>query len=278
MMQTEIKGASPSQKLVLSSGKYSAEKRKELAEDAKRDGYVILRQHFPVETLQKWADEFKKLSEVAAKGERGKGRFYLTLPFTGTWADPAIYEDPDVLAIVVHLVGDDPVFCQLATDTPVLGSEYQDIHRDTPPLFPELAHEVPCYQLAVNFPLCDCTVDPWNGPVEVAKGTHMLTSQQGQAMIAAGEVKLEPVEMKLGDVMIRDVRGLHRGTPNKTDVPRPMVVLGYSRKWLFRPEVQIEIPKAQLPLLSQNAKWLLRFNHTVDDVDITKEKYQTFLF
>ena len=50
---------------------------------------------------------------------------------------------------------------------------YQDIHRDTPPLFAELSHEVPMYQLAINFPLCDCTVEPWNGPVEIAKGTHI---------------------------------------------------------------------------------------------------------
>ena len=27
--------------------------------------------------------------------------------------------------------------------------------------------------------------------------------------------------------MVRDVRGLHRGTPNKTDKARPMVVVGY---------------------------------------------------
>ncbi|MBB5508233.1 hypothetical protein HDG35_004514 [Paraburkholderia sp. JPY681] len=32
--------------------------------------------------------------------------------------------------------------------------------------------------------------------------------------------------MELGDVMIRDVRALHRGTPNRTEAPRPMVVIG----------------------------------------------------
>ena len=32
--------------------------------------------------------------------------------------------------------------------------------------------------------------------------------------------------------MIRDVRHIHRGTPNFTDTPRPMVVIGYSRRWL----------------------------------------------
>ena len=58
------------------------------------------------------------------------------------------------------------------------------------------------------------------------------------------EARLEPVLMQLGDVMIRDVRGLHRGTPNRAGTSRPMVVIGYSRRWLFRPEVSIQIPKA----------------------------------
>ena len=245
--------------------------------------------------------------------------------------------------------------CQLATDTPVLGSEYlclstyvslyllfmslhlfiplptslcfslllplwilfccyfditkryQDIHRDTPPLFAELSHEVPMYQLAINFPLCDCTVEPWNGPVEIAKGTHIhsfsfisfhpsslslsclphcfpspffvatrwflphfisflifvffnmyfLThckhayertrSSEDQSRRSEfgttgneryAKPSLRPLSSPLfwsiylsyiivGDVMVRDVRGLHRGTPNKTDKARPMVVVGY---------------------------------------------------
>ena len=41
------------------------------------------------------------------------------------------------LAIVEQLFGADAVMCQLATDTPLLGSTTQDIHRDTLPLFPE---------------------------------------------------------------------------------------------------------------------------------------------
>jgi len=274
-----MSGASPSRGLVLPRGKYSSEQQQAFADDAKRDGYVILRNHYPQDTLKKWAEEFQILSDTTAKGDRGKGRYYITLPFDGIWADPTIFEDPDILAIVQHLVGEDPVLCQLATDTPILGSEYQEIHRDTPPLFPELSHETPAFQLAVNFPLCDCTVEPWNGPVEIAKGTHMYTKEEGQAKIKAGEVKLEPMEMKLGDVMVRDVRGLHRGTPNRTNIPRPMVVIGYSRKWLFRPEVQIEVPKSLLPDLSNNAKWLLRFNPIVDKLTPGgSERYQSFLF
>src|SRR3569623_2464573 len=108
------------------------------------------------------------------------------------------------MAVVEELVGADGVMCQLATDTPLMGSEYQDLHRDTQLLFPETGVESPPYQLAVNFPLVDVT--PENGPMEMAAGTHMISKRAGMARIASGEIALEPQYMKRGDVMIRDVR------------------------------------------------------------------------
>jgi hypothetical protein len=80
--------------------------------------------------------------------------------------------------------------------------------------------------------------------------------------------------------MIRDVRGLHRGTPNRTHTPRPMVVIGYHRRWLFRPEVSIRIPRATYDTLSERARFLLRFNpiiETLDDAPDT-EIYQSFAY
>ena len=168
--------------------------------------------------------------------------------------------------------------CQLATDTPLLGSDYQDTHRDTPPLFPETGRETPPFQLAVNFPLVDVTNE--NGPFEITRGTHMMSKEEGLRRIESGEVQLEPITMWLGDVMIRDVRGLHRGTPNRTNEPRPMVVIGYSRRWLFRPEVSIHVPRATLDTLSARARHLLRFNPIVDSLDDLPqtEIYQSFAY
>jgi hypothetical protein len=71
--------------------------------------------------------------------------------------------------------------------------------------------------------------------------------------LGSGEIKLEKLMMKTGDLMIRDVRAIHRGTPNRTDEPRPMCVIGYSRRWLFRPEVSVRIPRATWENLSEKA-------------------------
>jgi ectoine hydroxylase-related dioxygenase (phytanoyl-CoA dioxygenase family) len=266
------------------SARYSSAEIESFAEAALRDGYVVLPQHLRSSALDSWRAAFKPLLERHIEREghlknRGAHRYYVTLPFAPPFADPAIYEDDAILAIVERLVGSDAVLCQLATDTPLKGSQYQDLHRDAPPLFPEMVTETPPFQLAVNFPLVD--VNAANGPTEIAKGTHMIPKQEALRRLEAGEVQLTPVYMRAGDVMVRDVRGIHRGTPNTTDVPRPMVVLGYNRKWLFRPEVSIRVPRDALAALSPRARQLLRYNPIVQDVAAAAEEhegYQSFAY
>lgn len=250
---------------------------------ALRDGFCILRSHFSKAKIDAWREAFMPMlrDHIEREGHlrnRGPARYYVTLPFTAPFADPHFYEDADILAVVEGLVGEDPVLCQLAADTPLIGSDYQDVHRDAPPLFPEQEQETLPFQLAVNFPLVDVT--PENGPFEVARGTHMMTKAEGMRLLASGEVSLEPLTLAAGDVMIRDVRGLHRGTPNRTDEPRPMVVIGYSRRWLYRPEVSIRIPRQALDTLSERARRLLRFNPVVESLDdkSTTEVYQAFAY
>jgi ectoine hydroxylase-related dioxygenase (phytanoyl-CoA dioxygenase family) len=246
------------------------------------DGFCVLPEHFARSKMGAWLEAFSPLLERHVEREghrlnRGPGRYYVTLPFREPFADPAVFEDEDLLAVVRGLVGEDAQFHQLATDTPLLGSDYQDVHRDTPPLFPETGRETPPFQLAVNFPLVDVTEE--NGPFEVARATHMMPKEEGLRRIESGEVRLEPLTMRAGDVMIRDVRGLHRGTPNRTSEPRPMVVLGYGRRWLFRPEVSIRVPRAALETLSERARRLLRFNPVVESLDEGGEEvYQSFAY
>lgn len=264
-------------------GRYNRTEIEQFTRQVLTDGFCVLPEHFSAAKLAAWRESFAPLLEahIAREGHlqnRGPGRFYVTLPFVAPFAEPEFYEDEDVLAVVRGLVGDDAVMTQLATDTPLLNSDYQDIHRDTLPLFPETGRETPPYQLAVNFPLVDVTAE--NGPFEVARATHMMSKEEGMRRIESGEIALEPVTMRLGDVMIRDVRGLHRGTPNRSGEPRPMAVLGYGRRWLYRPEVSIRIPRATFETLSEQARYLLRFNPVVESLDdnADTEVYQAFAY
>lgn len=265
------------------TARYGSAQIKEFAQSVITDGFCVLPEHFSQEKLDQWRQKFLPLLEqhIAREGHlqnRGPARYYVTLPFTHPFADPSIYEDDDVLAIVEQLVGTDAVMCQLASDTPLHGSTIQDIHRDALPLFPETGQETPPFQLAINFSLVKVTMQ--NGPMEVARGTHMMSKEDGLSRLERGEVTLEPITMKLGDVLIRDVRGLHRGTPNYTSEPRPMIVIGYSRRWLYRPEVSIQIPRATFDNLSPRARHLLRFNPIVESLDdlAATERYQSFAY
>jgi hypothetical protein len=268
------------------TGKYSSAQLDEFAERFRQDGFVILPQHFPSEKLATWNDTFLALmQERIAKGTasaRGPQRYYISLPFTPPFADPAIFEDPDILYILRSVGGPDLVMPELATDTPLNGSEYQVIHRDFPqrsPDMPELDAAEP-FQFAVNFPLCDTTRE--NGPFEIARGTHLLTDARSNEMVKSGEAEraLEPLFMKRGDVMVRDVRALHRGTPNTTDTPRVMVVVGYNRSQHKRPQLRIFVPRATFEKLSEQAQQLLGVNPIVDSLDeaSNEELYSNLYF
>ena len=263
--------------------RYNKAEIEAFAHETLTEGVCILRDHLPRQLLSKWHEAFLPLlrSHIDNEGElqnRGPGRFYVTLPFIAPFADEVVFTDPDVLGIVEKLVGADFTMVQLATDTPLLGSEFQALHRDAPPLFPEMKLESPPFQLAVNFPLVDVTIE--NGPFEVAMGTHMMAKDRAFEAIETGEVALVPLLMQAGDLMIRDVRGIHRGTPNRTNEPRPMCVIGYSRKWLFRPEVSIRIPMHTWASLSPISKQMLRFNPRVESLDPNDghELYQAFAY
>jgi hypothetical protein len=270
----------------VASGRYSPLQIKQFADQLLSKGICILPQHFEPATIAAWREALLPLLEQRIQdgtaSARGPGRYYISLPFTAPFADPKIYEDPDVLAILNEVTGGDIVMPELACDTPFRGSEYQVVHRDYPqcsPDLPELDPALP-FQFGVNFPLCKVTVE--NGPFEIAEGTHAITDEAAQELIKSGQAErnLKPLLMEVGDIMVRDVRALHRGTPNNTAEPRPMVVVGYNRSGHKRPQLRIYIPREEYATLSERGKQLLRLNPVVDSLsDIpAAEDYSNLYF
>src|SRR5918911_2449666 len=86
------------------------------------------------------------------------------------------------------------------------GAQDQEVHRDYRPLF-EDSFVTPLYALAVNFPLVEVTQE--NGPFTMARGTHVLTRDEGMRRVESGEVPLERFRAQPGDVTIRTPLALH---------------------------------------------------------------------
>ena len=205
------------------------------ARNVREVGYTIIRQQLnrtAVEEIAKafWPIYDQHLEEIRTNPNRGPMRHYIQLPFQSPFYQSSIHGDPDIIAVVRLLIGEDAEMVQYASDTPAMGSVTQEWHGDVPQLFPEEPEHVPPPAIiTVNFPMVD--VGEKNGPFEIADATHKIPKSEALKKIDTGECLLRRLLMNVGDVLIRDPRCVHRGTPNTTEVPRPVAVLAFERSW-----------------------------------------------
>lgn len=84
----------------------------------------------------------------------------------------------------------------LSSDVASPGSSYQEFHQDAD-----------YFGLAVNIPLTNSSAD--NGATEIISKQDLKQTNK------------QTLALQLGDLSIRDIRTIHRGTPNKTSEHRP---------------------------------------------------------
>ena len=238
-------------------------------QEIRQDGYCILRGHFPADAVEACRVAFEPIAQAylvenADKPNRGPQRHYIPLPFRPPFYHPAFFNDDNVYTIVAGMLGEQMVIDQYASDTPFEGSAHQDVHADLQALFPERPDLIlPPELLALNWPFVDVTAE--RGPFQVAKGTHLMPRTQALARIESGDIPLESLLMDAGDVLIRDPRCLHRGTPNLTDTPRVVAVISFMRPWFCRRRSDTyPIARSLWETLSEREQRLLQ-RITIDD-------------
>ncbi len=177
-----------------------------------------------------------------------------------------------VIAVTQAMLGAGLKNSYYSGNTALPGDQMQPVHADMGQLWPNLERATPPYSLVVNVPLVDMSAE--NGSTELWPGTHLDTT----IYIQRGDIKLsdELVEkqrqtrpplqpsMRCGSVLIRDTRMWHRGMPNYTHDPRPMIAMVHYISWWHH---QKPIPFAkgaedffEHPVLKTNARF-------VDEVD-----------
>jgi Phytanoyl-CoA dioxygenase (PhyH) len=241
-------------------GKYSATDLDKFAQQLNQDGICVIPHLFDQKLIDEWLQAFEKLfhqrrNQPGGLAPRDISRYYLTLPWVDPFANELVFANSVIMSILQRVFYQEYVMVQLGVDVPFQGSDYQETHRDFRPLFCDQI-VTPLYALAVNFPLVEVTPD--NGPFQMAKGTHLLSRAEGLEKIASGEILMESFYMQPGDVMVRSPLALHRGSPNRTNQPRPMIVMGYVMHWLHTPKVDLTLPQEYYDSLPVEVRQMLR--------------------
>jgi ectoine hydroxylase-related dioxygenase (phytanoyl-CoA dioxygenase family) len=266
-------------KQTMSVSRFTSDELDRFATELNRDGICVIRGLFDPKLIDELAWAFDALfrerqQRPGGLAPREQARYYLTFPWVPPFANEEVFANPVILGVLDRVFAQEYVMVQLGADIPVRGSDYQEIHRDYRPLFTDDV-VTPLYALAVNMPLVEVTEE--NGPFQMARGTHVLPRDEGLKKVESGEIPIESFTMQPGDVSIRTPLALHRGSPNRTDTPRPMVVMGYVMHWLHTPKVDLTLPRDYYESLPEATQKLLRCN-VVDQLQEKTETYVDFKF
>lgn len=228
-------------------------------------GYCVLRERFPRPLIEACREAFwpvllAYLEKHGNEPNRGAHRHFLPMPFEPPCFAPQFFFDGQVLSIVRGVMDQRIVADQWGCDVPLRGSDYQGVHADYQrPLFAEAPDlRLPAYVLVVHFGLV--RIAPEHGPVEIAPGTHRMPRQEALRAVEAGEIRLQPVPLEIGDVLIRHPWTLHRGTPNTTGIPRALATIRYVRRWYVDGSREVNsLPRALWESLTPGQRDLMRF-------------------
>jgi ectoine hydroxylase-related dioxygenase (phytanoyl-CoA dioxygenase family) len=243
----------------------------------KVNGYVVFERVLPKMQVEQLNQQYLDILEPYLKEHYeevyypkngfndGTNHIRLYLPFEQPFIDESIIAHPFVTAVLDQLLGEDCVLHYFATNTSLPGGQKcQPVHADTSSQFGDrCAVNLPISNLVVNFPLVDTHEN--NGPMELwPGGTHLLPDYwygpkaYNKAKLAEHMHSVKAF-MPAGSIMIRDDRMWHRGTPNKSDQPRPNIAMIYAPASNAPRNGNIQIPQETFDKLSERAKRLLRF-------------------
>ena len=199
------------------------------------DGITALKGAFSVA----WADRMREDIETAfteAKARpggavgRGPNRYYVEIHPEQLRGFADLVTHPWVMAVCTAVLGPRYEIVELGFDIPFAGAVNQPWHRDFP--MPEVTRtERRLNSLAFNLTGVDTTEDM--GPFEIAPGTQfddepdfehgMFPPKSRYGRYQELAVRKYP---QRGDISARSALTIHRGTENRSQLSRPVLVLG----------------------------------------------------
>jgi hypothetical protein len=199
------------------------------------DGIVALKGAFSLEWVQRLREDIDAAFEEARSREggavgRGPNRWYVEVHPEALRGFVDLVDHPWVRTVCETILGPDYRIVEVGFDTPFPGAKVQPWHRDFPSP-PETTDEHRLTSLAFNVTTVDTTDEM--GPFEIAPGTQWDPGDDfdheqfpPESRYPRYEALAERKYPQVGDISARSALTIHRGTPNRSEVPRPVLVLG----------------------------------------------------
>ncbi len=199
------------------------------------DGIIGLKGAFSRDWVRLLDEDVAVLFEDALKrpgGAVGRGpkRYYVEIhpERLRGFVDLAIH--PWVAAVSEAVLGPDYKIVEIGFDVPLPGAQNQPWHRDFPAPDETLIGRR-LNSLAFNLTSVDVFEDM--GPFEIAPGTQWDAPdgfEHGmfppRALYGRYQERARQKMPRMGDISARSALTIHRGTANRSDKPRPALVLG----------------------------------------------------
>jgi ectoine hydroxylase-related dioxygenase (phytanoyl-CoA dioxygenase family) len=199
------------------------------------DGVVARKSAFPREWVERLREDIDAAFEEARAREggavgRGPNRWYVEVHPEVLRGFVELVDHPWVRMVCETILGPDYRIVEVGFDTPFPGATLQPWHRDFPSP-PETWDQHRLTSLAFNVTTVDTTDEM--GPFEIAPGTQWERGDDfdhAQFPPKSGYARYEALAERkypqVGDISARSALTIHRGTPNRSTVSRPVLVLG----------------------------------------------------
>jgi hypothetical protein len=199
------------------------------------DGIIARRGAFSREWVQRVREDIDAAFEEARSREggavgRGPNRWYVEIHPEALRGFVDLVDHPWVRAVCETVLGPQYQIVEVGFDTPFPGAQVQPWHRDFPSP-PETRDGRRLTSLAFNLTTVDTTDEM--GPFEIAPGTQWEPGDDfdheqfpPKSEYRRYESLAERKYPRVGDISARSALTIHRGTPNRSSVSRPVLVLG----------------------------------------------------
>jgi phytanoyl-CoA dioxygenase PhyH len=199
------------------------------------DGFTSLKSAFSREWAKQLGEDIEFLFHEALQrpgGAVGRGpkRYYVEIHPERIRGFVELATHPWVTAVCEAILGPKYKIVEIGFDVPLPGAMNQPWHRDfAAPDDTLIGRRL--NSLAFNLTTVDVTAEM--GPFEIAPGTQWDDPSEfehgmfpPQSLYQRYESRAQKKMAQMGDISARSALTIHRGTPNRSNTPRPALVLG----------------------------------------------------